>query len=283
MNLFQALILGIVQGATEFLPVSSSGHLVLFPWLLGWNDPSNAWYLNAADGFQLAFDVVLHLGTACAILVYFRRDWLDLLQAVLRAAQDRSLASPKARLALLIVLGTIPAALAGYFLDDIVESAFSRPIAAAGFLLATAALLAASEWIGRRDRDLEHLAWLDALLVGIGQALALFPGISRSGATMAAGLARGIKRAPAARFSFLLATPIILGAGGFKVLDLMQTGGALSRVPVLITGFVAAGIVGYLCIHWLLRYLQNHRLYPFAIYCACAGIVCAMVALTGLR
>ena len=117
MNLFQALILGIVQGATEFLPVSSSGHLVLVPWLLGWNDPSNAWYLDPGDDFQLVFDVVLHLGTACAILVYFWRDWLDLLQAIFRAAQGRSLADPKARLALLIVLGTIPAALAGYFLD----------------------------------------------------------------------------------------------------------------------------------------------------------------------
>jgi undecaprenyl-diphosphatase len=283
MNLFQALILGIVQGATEFLPVSSSGHLVLVPWLLGWNDPSNRWYLDSGSGFQLVFDVVLHLGTACAILIYFWRDWLDIAWAVVRAIQRRSLADPKARLALLIILGTIPAALAGYFLEDTVEAAFSRPIAAAGFLLVTAALLAGSEWMGRRERELVHLTWIDALLVGIGQALALFPGISRSGATIATGLARGIKRAPAARFSFLLATPIIFGAGSFKVLDLIQAGGMVSHVPVLVTGFVAAGIVGYLCIHLLLRYLQDRRLYPFAIYCACASIISGIIALTGLR
>jgi undecaprenyl-diphosphatase len=283
MNILQALILGIVQGATEFLPVSSSGHLVLVPWLLGWNDPGNAWYLDPGDGFQLSFDVVLHLGTACAILIYFWRDWLDLLRAIASAVQARSLADPKARLALLIILGTIPGALAGYFLDDVVENTFSRPIAAAGFLLVTSMLLAASEWIGRRDRDLVHLTWIDALLIGFGQALALFPGISRSGATISAGLARGIKRAPAARFSFLLATPIIFGAGSLKMLDLIQAGGILSHTPVLVVGFVTAGIIGYLCIHLLLRYLQDRRLYPFAVYCACAGIISAIVGLTGLR
>jgi undecaprenyl-diphosphatase len=283
MNLFQALILGIVQGATEFLPVSSSGHLVLVPWLVGWNDPNNGWFLDPTDPFQLAFDVVLHLGTAFAIVIYFWRDWLGLVQAVIRAIRERSLAEPGARLSLLIVLGTMPAALVGYLLEDFFESAFARPAAAAGFLLVTAILLSTTEWLGRRERDIDHLSWIDALLVGLGQAFAIFPGISRSGATIAAGLARGVKRAPAARFSFLLATPIILGAGGLKVLDLAQAGNLLPHAPALITGFLAAGVVGYACIHLLLRYLQNRRLYPFAVYCTCFGVACLIIALTGLR
>lgn len=283
MNVLQALVLGIVQGATEFLPVSSSGHLVLVPWLLGWNDATSTWYLDPGDPFQLAFDAVLHLGTAFAIVIYFWRDWLGLLRAVVGAIRTRSWADPQARLALLIVLGTIPAAAIGYLFEDFFESAFARPEAAAAFLLVTAILLSVTEWRGRRERELDTLTWIDALVVGLGQTLAIFPGISRSGATIAAGLARGIKRAPAARFSFLLATPIILGAGGFKVLDLAQAGNLLSNAPALICGFLAAGAVGFVCIHVLLRYLQNRRLYPFAIYCACFGAACLVIALIGSR
>jgi undecaprenyl-diphosphatase len=271
MNPFQALVLGIIQGATEFLPVSSSGHLVLVPWMLGWEEPG------------LTFDAVVHWGTAMAVIVYFWREWLALIQAVFQAIRQRSIANPGARLVLLIILGTIPAALIGYALEDFFEQMFSRPAAAAAFLLVTAALLSVAEWLGRREYDLGQLTWLDALLVGLGQAMAIFPGISRSGATIATGLARGLKREPAARFSFLLATPVILGAGAFKLLDLAQAGDLAGQIPALVVGFAGAGVVGFGCIHFLLRYLQNRRLYPFAIYCAAVGIICLIVAVTGLR
>jgi undecaprenyl-diphosphatase len=271
MNLFQALVLGIIQGATEFLPVSSSGHLVLVPWLLGWPAPG------------LAYDTVVHWGTALAVIVYFWRDWLTLILAIFQAIRRRSIADPKARLALLIVIGTVPAALIGYALEGFFEQMFSRPAAAAAFLLVTATFLSISEWLGRRERGLDQLNWIDALLIGLGQALAILPGISRSGATIAAGLARGLKREPSARFSFLLATPIILGAGGLKIINLIEAGDLAAHAPALVIGFLGAGVVGFGCIHFLLRYLQQRRLYPFAIYCAAAGAICLIVAMAGLR
>jgi len=279
VNILQAFFLGVLQGATEFLPISSSGHLVLVPWLLGWPAPG------------LGFDAVVHWGTAVAVVVYFWRDWASLVPAACRSLSSvlrketrffpKNLVSGSAdsRLAWLILLGTVPAALIGYLLEDFFEGMFARPVAAAGFLLVTAALLSASERLGRHERDLDTLAWPDALIVGLGQALAIFPGISRSGATIAAGLARGLRREHAARFSFLLATPIILGAGLFKVMDLAQIGGLATQVPLLVVGFLSAGLVGFGCIHFLLRYLQRRRLYPFAIYCAAAGVACLLVAL----
>lgn len=265
MNLFQAFFLGVLQGATEFLPVSSSGHLVLVPWLLQW--PASS----------LAFDAVVHWGTAVAVIAYFWRDWVAIVGDAFRSINLKSLDLKST--AWLILLGTIPAALIGYLLEDFFEEMFSRPVAAAGFLLVTAALLAVSERLGRRERDLDTLNWLDALLVGLAQALAIFPGVSRSGSTIAAGLALGLRRESAARFSFLLATPIILGAGLLKVVDLAQTGGLAAQAPSLVVGFVTAGVVGFGCIHFLMRYLQRRPLYPFAIYCAVGGIVCLLVAL----
>ena len=247
MNLFQALLLGILQGATEFLPVSSSGHLVLVPWLLGWEEPPS-----------LAFDTVVHLGTAVAVLVYFWRDWFDLLQSILYAVRQKSLADTKTRLILWIIIGTIPAALLGYTLEDFFEGMFSKPIAVAGFLLVTATFLAIAERLGQREKELDQMTWFDALAIGCGQAMAILPGISRSGATMAAGLARNLKQASAARFSFLLATPIILGGGGLQLLDLVETGNLTAQIPLLIVGFLAAGLTGLGCIHFLMRYLPRH-------------------------
>jgi len=290
VNLIQAFFLGILQGATEFLPVSSSGHLVLVPWLLGWPAP------------DLAFDALVHWGTALAIVVYFWRDWVALIRAALRsllvlvrprvrrAQADESVSEPQAatppsteqaeaRLAWLILLGTLPGVLAGWLLEGFFEGLFARPVAAAAFLLVTAALLTASERFGRRERGLDTLTGRDALLVGLAQALAILPGLSRSGATIAAGLARGLKREQAARFSFLLATPIILGAGLLKLVDLAQVGGLAAQAPALVAGFLAASLVGFGCIYFLLRYLQRRRLYPFAVYCAVAGLACLLVAL----
>ncbi|MGD2147859.1 MAG: undecaprenyl-diphosphate phosphatase [Anaerolineae bacterium] len=281
MSLFQALFLGILQGATEFLPISSSGHLVLVPWLLGWEAPG------------LAFDAVVHWGTAAAVVVYFWDRWVSLIREViifLRRTVSREAEAGAERdqgasttwrvpLAWLIVLGTLPGAIAGYLFEDFFEGMFGRPVAAALFLLVTAAILAASERFGRRRRNLDQLAWVDALFVGVGQALAILPGISRSGATVAAGLARGLKREPAAVFSFLLATPIIVGAGLLKVVELSRVGGLAAQGPALLAGFAAAAIVGFVCIHYLIRYLRSGSLYPFAVYCVVFGIICVLVAI----
>lgn len=272
MSLLQVFFLGVLQGATEFLPVSSSGHLVLVPWLLGWDSPG------------LAFDAVVHWGTAVAVIVYFWQDWVSLVRGAIRSLKETGffLKNPVSGLAWLILLGTLPAVLAGWLLESFFEGMFARPVAAAGFLLATAALLSISERMGRGKRELHELTWRDALLIGVGQALAILPGISRSGATIAAGLAQGLKREPAAHFSFLLATPIILGAGLRQVTGLIQRGALLARAPALTVGFVTAAVVGFACIHFLLRYLQRRRLYPFAAYCASLAVVCLLVALLGV-
>jgi len=267
MTLLQALILGLLQGATEFLPVSSSGHLVLIPWLLGWPTPG------------LAFDALVHWGTAAAVVGYFRREWSALLRAAATAVRRRSLADPQARLLALLIVGTLPGALAGWLLEDFFEGMFARPVAAAAFLLVTAAILVLSERFAHQERGLKDLSWPDALFVGSAQAVAILPGISRSGATIATGMGRGLRREPAARFSFLLATPIILGAGLLQVVDLVQAGSLAAQFPVLGIGFLSALLSGLVCIHFLLRYLQRRPLYPFALYCAVLGIAGLAIAL----
>lgn len=266
MDLLQAILLGLLQGITEFIPVSSSGHLVLVPWLLGWPEP------------ELVFDTVVHWGTLLAVLAFFWRDWLALITAWLRGLFRWDWTEPEARLMWLLIVGTIPAALLGYLLDDFFESLFGQPVWVSVFLLVTAGLLALSERLGSRTRETRDLRWLDSLLIGLGQAAAIAPGISRSGATIASGLFRGLERPAAARFSFLLSTPIILGAGLFQLLGLASAPDPLAQVPVLVAGFLAAAISGYVCIWALLRYLQRGRLYPFAVYCAYVGICCLIVA-----
>lgn len=266
MDIVQAIVLGIVQGATEFIPVSSSGHLVLVPWLLDWDSPG------------LVFDTVVHWGTLVAVLAYFWRDWWVLITAWLRGLFRWDWRDPNARLMWLIILGTIPAAVIGYVLEDFFEALFGEPVWVSVFLLVTAALLVLSELFGERVRELDDLRAPDALVIGLGQAAAIAPGISRSGATIAVGVFRGLKRAPAARFSFLLSTPIILGAGLFKLANLLSEPDPMAQIPALVVGFLAAAIAGYLCIWLLLRYLQRGKLYPFALYCAWVGISCLIVA-----
>lgn len=260
MPITHTFFLGLLQGATEFLPISSSGHLVLVPWLLGWPVPS------------LAFDALVHWATAFAVLGYFWHDWAALLRGLWRALRSRSWDEPNARLAILIVVGTIPGAVIGWLLEDFFEGIFSRPRTAAAFLLVTAALLTFSERWGQRERTQTIPTWSGALVVGMAQALAIFPGISRSGATIAAGMTQGLQRKSAARFSFLLATPIILGAGLLQISELFQAGSLTVQAPALLAGFLAALLMGLACIHLLLRYLQRRPLYPFALYCALFGI-----------
>lgn len=266
MSVFQAIVLGIVQGATEFIPVSSSGHLVLVPWLLGWEYP------------PLVFDTVVHLGTLLAVLGYFWRDWWELITAWLHGLRRMDWSDTRARLVWLLVLGTVPAAVLGYALEDLFESLFSEPALVSFFMLVTAALLATSEWRGRQTRSLSELGRVDALTIGLGQAAAIVPGISRSGATISVGLFRGLNRAGAARFSFLLGTPIILGAGLFQLLKLSDEPQSGVTPLILVAGFVSAAVTGYLSVSFMLRYLQRGKLYPFAFYCFWVGLSCLIVA-----
>jgi undecaprenyl-diphosphatase len=271
-SLLRALVLGIVQGVTEFLPISSSGHLVLVPWLLRWENPG------------LAFDAMLHLGTLCAVVAFFWRDLRDLVVAGLASIKERSLGEdPRRKLAWCLVLGTVPAAVIGFVFNDLAEALFAAPVCAGALLLVTGALLAICERRGRLVAGLEAIGWTDALVVGFAQALAIAPGISRSGATMSAGLWRGLRREAAARFSFLLSTPIILGAGLYKLKDLGDTALAAESPVVLVAGFLAAVISGFLSIKFLLGYLRKGRLYPFAIYCWVAGLTTLLVAVLAIR
>jgi undecaprenyl-diphosphatase len=259
-ELIKAIVLGIVQGATEFIPVSSSGHLVIVPWLLGWTPSS------------LLFDTVLHWGTLLSIFVVFWQDFLQMITATLRSIGTRSLDNMYARLGWFIIVGSIPAAVTGLLFDDFLESLFSSPAAAALFLLVTAILLISSELMMRyaeKARTLETMGWVDAIVIGLFQAIALAPGISRSGTTIAAGLARGIRREDAARYSFLLGTPAFFGAGLLQFAKAMDepTNLLVAQAPMLIVGFVVSAIAGLIAIRFLLAYLRTRTLYPFAFYC----------------
>jgi undecaprenyl-diphosphatase len=265
-DLIRAIVLGVVQGATEFIPVSSSGHLVIVPWLLGWPHSS------------LVFDTMLHWGTLVSIAAVFWRDFWLIIVATLRSIFSRSLADVHARLGWFIVVGSIPAAVTGLLFNDFFEALFSSPTAAGIFLLITAMLLISSELMIRhieRLRSLETMSWLDAIVIGLFQAVALAPGISRSGSTIAAGLARGIRRDDAARYSFLLGTPAFFGAGLLQLLKAMdEAPGALAaQVPMMAVGFLASAISGFIAIRFLLAYLRKRTLYPFAIYCIVLSVV----------
>lgn len=265
-EIIRAIILGVVQGATEFIPVSSSGHLVIVPWLLGWQPES------------LLFDTVLHWGTLLAILIIFWRDFWLIFLAVLTSLVRRSLADFHARLGWFIVVGSIPAAVTGLLLKDPLEALFASPTAAAGFLLVTGLVLVASELLAKRLvtlSRLEQLRFGDSLIIGLAQALALAPGISRSGTTIAAGLARGLRRDDAARFSFLLGTPAFLGAGLLQLMDSLAVNPAQvqAQLPVLAVGFLASAVTGVLAIRFLLNYLRSRSLYIFAVYCCLLGLL----------
>lgn len=268
MTLLQALVLGIIQGATEFLPVSSSGHLVLVPWLLGWQPG------------DIAFHVVLHAGTLLAVVVYFWRDITALLRAVWRGlVERRPFADPLARTAWLLLLASLPAAIAGLLFEDLLAQAFETPRAVSAFLLVTAALLMISERLGRQDRDSRSLRVWDALWIGAAQALALLPGVSRSGATIAGGLLRGLRREEAARFSFLLSIPVILGGTVLALMDLVTTPGSGAQAGPMAVGFLASAGVGFPAIHLLLNYVRRRPLTGFAIYCLLAGAAGLMLSM----
>lgn len=273
MILIQSILLGIIQGLTEFLPISSSAHLVITPYLLGWNIPEESAFI---------FDVLVQLGTLVAVIAYFWRDLVAILKAFLLGIWHRQpFAEAQSRLGWWLILATLPAVLAGMFIKDLVEQAFSSPPATAIFLIITAGLLFIAERLGKKTRHLEHLNWLDALVIGLFQAISLFPGISRSGSTITGGMLRGFDRHSAARFSFLMSVPVMLGAGGLAVIDLIQLPDFASQLPTLLVGFVAAMIVGYFSIRWLLGYLTRHSFYGFALYCLILASITLIVA--GIR
>jgi len=271
--LFEAIILGIVQGLTEFIPISSSAHLIIVPWLFGWKDP----FITS-----IGFDVALHLGTLLAVLLYFARDWLKIIGAGFRSllrrplpAQERASLTEKQdrTLAWAVAIGTIPGAVAGWLLEGQIDSLFHQPdnlrpglFIIAGTMTVMGSLLLLAELLARHSRPMAYLTLKDAILIGLSQALAVIPGVSRSGSTITTGLAMGLTRDTAARFSFLLSGPIILGAGLKGVSGLLEQGLSGSQLPQIIVGFLASGIVGYLCITFLLAYLRKGKTYIFVGY-----------------
>jgi undecaprenyl-diphosphatase len=257
--LLQAIIVGVVQGLTEFLPISSSAHLILLPPLLGWDDE----LINSP-----LFVVMLHMGTLLALLAYFWRDVLVLARAGLAALRERSLAGdPDRRLALVLVVSVVPAALVGLLLEDFIDSFFRDQLLVIPFILAAgAAILWLAERVATRSRGLGDAGPLDGLAIGAAQALALFPGISRSGVTIAAGLFLGLEREAAARFAFLMGIPIIAGAGLWKARELVSGPAGQADLAVLAAGVAAAAVSGWLAISVLLRYLRTHSTMAFIVY-----------------
>lgn len=266
MTVLHAIVLGIVQGVTEFLPVSSSAHLVLLPHWLGWSfdDPQ----------LEFAFNVFLHLGTILAVMVYFWSEVKAITVATLRGLWRRTpFESENARLGWLLLLAALPAGVAGILFKDFFEKWFHNPRGVAALLLVTALLLVVSERVGARLRkSVSSLGWLDVILIGCFQALAILPGISRSGATIAGGVIRGLERSAAARFSFLMGVPVMLGAGAVAGRDFLVQRALWLHAPAILAGFVAALLVGFVSIHWLMVYLQRHSLGRFAWYCALVGV-----------
>ena len=273
-QLVRAVVLGIVQGLTEFLPVSSSGHLIVVPNLLGWDDP----FIES-----LAFSVMLHLATLLALLIYFRKDWLRLIPAGLATLRDRSFeGDADRRLAWLLAAATIPAVIAGVLLNDLVETVFREPRLVAMTLVAGAVVLWVADRLGSRKRPIEGLTFPMAIGIGVAQAFALVPGVSRSGISISAGLFAGLDRESAARFAFLMATPITAGAGLYELRKIAagEVGVELPLAP-LAAGMVASLVAGLLAIAVLLRYLRSNGVGVFVAYrIALAALV--VVAWLGL-
>ncbi len=268
MTSLQAIILAIVQGITELFPISSLGHAVIMPALLGWTNVN-----EASDDF-LPFLVVMHLGTAVALLLYFWRDWLDFGLAV--TVRRGPAAKAERKLLLLVIIATLPAVAIGGLLEHHLKDIFGKPVWAAGFLVVNGIMLFVVERLKKASagsRPITALTWVNALVIGFWQCLALIPGISRSGATMAGGYLSGLKHEDAARFSFLTATPIILAATVLELPKIHKHGGSFSSVAVL-SGLVA-GVVAFISVAALMRWFKNHEVKafdPFALYCVAAGI-----------
>jgi undecaprenyl-diphosphatase len=295
MSLLHAIVISLLQGAFELFPVSSLGHTVLIPALLGWNewqsgDPNNASFV--------AFVVVLHLGTAAALLTFFWRDWLRIIAAVLRSIGNRKLSDdPDEHFGWLIAVGTIPAGILGFLLETPLKSLFSKPILVACFLVLNGVMMLAGERLRRRQRvavavgdgivatesrgtAIADVGFKEGIGIGTAQALALLPGFSRSGATITGGLLTGLRHEESARFSFMLATPIILAAGALEVPKLFKADANIG-LGLAAMGFVISGVTAYLAVRFLIKYFETERLDPFGYYCIAFGLFC--LAFFGIR
>ena len=271
MTLIQSIILGIIQGATEFLPISSSGHLVIVPFIFGWEIP---------NGEAFIFDVLVQVATLVAVFAYFWREiWLIVCAVIAGIRQRNPFENSLARLGWLLILSTFPAVILGLLLKGLVTRAFESPLTAAIGLLVTAGLLVVAERVGKRQSRLKNLTWIDSLVVGLFQVLALFPGVSRSGSTITGGMFRDLKRPPAARFAFLMSIPVMISAGTLAAIDLLALPNTLSLLPTYIPGFMVAAVVGYLAIRWLIKYLARHTLYVFAAYCTLLSVITIILVL----
>ena len=267
MTIIQAFLLGIIEGLTEFIPVSSTAHLLIGQTMLG---------LPATDA-MFSFLVLVQIGTIISLLIYF---WDDLLSIVvdtlknLSGLRDFKSLPENAKLGWYIVIATIPALIAGYLLKDVIQALFLKPLLEAAIrLFAAAILLGLAEWLTKKDRALRSMNWLDALVVGLFQILAVFPGASRSGSTISGGMFRGFDRPSAARFAFLMSVPVMLAAGAYQMLDVVHMPGLAEFLPALAVGFVTAAVVGWVAVRWLLSYLGKHSLYAFSAYCAVVGAI----------
>jgi undecaprenyl-diphosphatase len=284
ISMFQAVVLGVLQGLTELVPVSSLGHTVLFPTLFGWHSVVTA--QSQPHSFWLAFVVMLHVGSAVGLLIYFWRDWVAIIGAFFHTFVARRIVTPTERLAWLIVIGSVPAGVIAVAFERPLRVALAKPTAAALFLILNGLILLSAERLRRgsdvRDlalrqgakkdggRRLETLAYKEALVIGVAQSSALIAGISRDGVAMTAGLLRGLDHEDAARFSFLLATPVILAAGLFELPDLTGPLGAPVRAEALVAAACAA-VTSIITVGFLVRYFKTKTLTPFGLYCLAFG------------
>ena len=271
MTLLQSFLLGIIQGLTEFIPVSSTAHLLIGQKLLG----------IPADDSMFSFLVIVQLGTLVSLFAFYWKDLLTIVSSTFQVSRSM-LTKPRKTLNLkpetllgwYIIIATVPALVAGYLLKDTVEELFKQPMLQASIRLFSAAiLLTLAELLTKKNRNLDSMTWLDALIVGLFQIIAVFPGASRSGTTIGGGMFRGLDRPSAARFAFLMSVPVMLAAGGYEMLDVIQMPNLSDFLPLLAVGFVTAAVVGWFAIKWLIDYLSKRSLYVFAAYCAVVGTI----------
>jgi undecaprenyl-diphosphatase len=275
VTILQAIVLGLVQGATEFAPVSSSGHLILVPWIFGWEAIGNA-------DLQKTFDVALHLGTLLGAVIYFRHDIPRYLGAWVRSIRSRSMSTPDERIAWALVIGTIPGALVGALFEDVIQDRLGAPLLIAVMLVVFGIVLVVVDRVARSDHAFGTIGPRTGLFLGVAQALALQPGVSRSGVTITAARAIGLDREAAARFSFLLSLPIIAGAGLYKAFDVAGTG-LQGFGAEFVAGMAAAAISGFVVIRWLLQYLRRHDFMIFLWYRVAVAILVILLIVTGAR
>lgn len=260
MSILYAILLGIIQGLTEFIPVSSTAHLLIAQKLLG----------IPADDSVFSFLVIIQLGTLVSLFFFYAKDLTSIIQGVLQFQKP----SQERELGVYIIIATIPALVIGFLLKDLVEILFKTPLLEAAIRLLTAAiLLFLAERFTSKKRNLGSITWLDALVVGLFQILAIFPGASRSGSTISGGMFRGLDRPSAARFAFLISVPVMLAAGGYETLKMLKMADLSTFLPVLVVGFASAAITGWFAIRWLISYLGKHSLYVFSGYCAVLGSI----------